>query len=63
LKTQEMIRILEELILDPETNATAKCTAIRTLREIQAEHPPERPSAFRQLYEVRPNGGDGDLAS
>ena len=29
-----MIRILEEIISDPETNATARCTAIRTLREI-----------------------------
>jgi hypothetical protein len=28
-----MIRILEEIIRDPETNATARCTAIRTLRE------------------------------
>jgi hypothetical protein len=36
----EMIRILEEIIRDPETNATARCTAIRTLREI-----PEPPAA------------------
>ena len=29
-----MIEILEEIIRDPETNPTARCTAIRTLREI-----------------------------
>ena len=34
LDREEMIRILEEIIRDPETNATARCTAIRTLREI-----------------------------
>jgi hypothetical protein len=34
LEREEMIRILEEIIRDPETNATARCTAIRTLREI-----------------------------
>jgi hypothetical protein len=28
-----MIRILEEIIRDPETNPTARCTAIRTLLE------------------------------
>ena len=36
-----MIRILEELILDESTNATAKCTAIRTLCELQGEEPAE----------------------
>jgi hypothetical protein len=34
---QEMIDILEALIRDPDTNATAKCTAIRTLREMQPD--------------------------
>jgi hypothetical protein len=33
LEREEMIRILEEIIRDPDTNATARCTAIRTLRE------------------------------
>jgi hypothetical protein len=36
-----MIRILEEIIRDPDTNATARCTAIRTLREI-----PQQPEAY-----------------
>lgn len=31
---EEMIRVLEELIRDEETNPTAKCTAIRTLIQI-----------------------------
>jgi hypothetical protein len=34
LEREEMVRILEEIIRDPDTNATARCTAIRTLREI-----------------------------
>ena len=40
----EMIKILEELILDESTNATAKCTAIRTLRELQGDELPESKS-------------------
>jgi len=52
METQEMIRILEELILDPDTNATAKCTAIRTLREFQEREPPASPSDFASLYEL-----------
>ena len=35
LDREEMIRILEEIIRDPETNATARCTAIRTVWEIR----------------------------
>ena len=46
---EEMIRILEEIIRDPDTNATARCTAIRTLREI-----PEPPAVDESLY-------DGDV--
>ena len=42
-----MIRILEEIIRDPDTNATARCTAIRTLREI-----PEPPASDGYLYDV-----------
>ena len=47
LEREEMIRILEEIIRDPDTNATARCTAIRTLREI-----PEPPASeeFPELY-------------
>jgi hypothetical protein len=42
-----MIRILEEIIRDPETNATARCTAIRTLRDI-----PEPPVVDEFLYDA-----------
>lgn len=42
-----MIRILEEIIRDPDTNATARCTAIRTLRE--GPQPPAA-EAFAHLY-------------
>jgi hypothetical protein len=45
LDREEMIRILEEIIRDPETNPTARCTAIRTLREI-----PEPAAVDESLY-------------
>jgi len=47
-----MIEILEALIRDPETNPTARCTAIRTLREIQAQEPQN--DGFAGLDEFRP---------
>ena len=61
----EMIRILEELILDESTNATAKCTAIRTLRELQGDELPESKSSaafadlddWRRLRDVKPRRG------
>jgi hypothetical protein len=50
---EEMIRILEEIIRDPETNPTARCTAIRTLREF-----PEQlgADAFADLDLLYPDG-------
>ena len=36
LEREEMVQILEEIIRDPDTNATARCTAIRTLRETRS---------------------------
>jgi hypothetical protein len=47
---EEMIRILEEIIRDDDTNPTARVTAIRALREIA---PLEPSSEFDDLYEVR----------
>ena len=35
MTTDEMIEILEGIIRDKETNATARCTAIRTLMQIE----------------------------
>jgi hypothetical protein len=51
---EEMIEILEEIIRDPNTNATARCTAIRTLREF-----PETPALDESIYggEVLPMTG------
>jgi hypothetical protein len=43
---EEMIRILEEIIRDEETNPTARVTAIRALREIA---PPEVDSHFSTI--------------
>jgi hypothetical protein len=37
----EMVEILEEIIRDPDSNPTARCTAIRTLREIEPQDPHE----------------------
>jgi hypothetical protein len=47
-----MIGILEKIIRDPETNPTARCTAIRTLREIEPE--PPMAGVFADLDELRP---------
>jgi hypothetical protein len=52
MDSEEMIKILEELIRDPETNPTARCTAIRTLREIEPDPPPA--SDFTDLYKLAP---------
>ena len=60
-----MIRILEELILDEGTNATAKCTAIRTLRELQGDERGETVYSdkfanldeWRRLRDVKPRRG------
>jgi hypothetical protein len=58
---EEMIRILEEIIRDPDSNPTARCTAIGALREI-----PQEPaaSAFADLdpdgFELRCTGRDAN---
>ena len=39
MKTDEMVEILETMIRDPQTNPTAKCTAIRTLMRLEDERP------------------------
>jgi hypothetical protein len=52
MDTEEMTAILEELIRDPDVNATARCTAIRTLRELQGPNPPKSPKEFSRLYEI-----------
>ena len=41
LEREEMIRVLQEIIRDPDTKATARCTAIRTRREF-----PQQPEAY-----------------
>ena len=63
MESEEMIRILEEIIRNPDTNATARCTAIRTLREF-----PQQPEAsvFADLdlypddFELRGKGRGGN---
>jgi hypothetical protein len=37
MKTDEMTSILEQIIRDESTNPTARCTAIRTLRQIEQD--------------------------
>jgi hypothetical protein len=61
LEREEMTRILEEIIRDPDTNPTARCTAIRTLREF-----PQQPEAYASVdlypvdFELRRSGGGAD---
>ena len=63
MESEEMIEILEKIIRDPDTNPTARCTAIRTLREF-----PHQPgdSAFADLdlypddFELRRKGRAGN---
>jgi len=45
---EEMIEILEGIARDPDVNATARCTAIRTLLEIPV--PPAYDNEFADLY-------------
>jgi hypothetical protein len=52
MDAEEMIGILEALIRDPDTNPTAKCTAIRALREIAPE--PPKDGVLAELDEFRP---------
>jgi hypothetical protein len=47
MDAEEMIRILEEIIRDPDTPATARCTAIRTLKEF-----PEAPAEVDQFADL-----------
>jgi len=51
VENEEMIQILEELIRDPDTNLSAKCTAIRTVREIAPE--PPMPATWRTSRDSR----------
>jgi hypothetical protein len=48
-----MIEILEQLIRDPDTNATARCTAIRRLRDIEGARPQDA-GQFADLDELAP---------
>jgi hypothetical protein len=52
-----MIRILEEIIRDPDTNATARCTAIRTLREFPLQPEDYVPAdVYSDDFELRRSG-------
>ena len=46
MEREEMIQILEEMIRDPETNPTARVTAIRALKEF-----PKPPVVDMSLYD------------
>ena len=37
MKTDEMVEILERIARDEDKNPTARCTAIRTLRQIEQQ--------------------------
>ena len=57
LDRDEVVRILEEIIRDPDINPTARCTAIRTLLEIRPPAPSSGPWA--DLDELAPRRHDG----
>jgi hypothetical protein len=46
MEREEMVRILEEIIRDPNTNPTARVTAIRALKEF-----PKPPVVDMSLYD------------
>jgi hypothetical protein len=46
MEREEMVRILEEIIRDPNTNPTARVTAIRALKEF-----PQPPALDESLYD------------
>ena len=46
MEREEMVQILEEIIRDPAAPPTARCTAIRTLREF-----PKPPALDESLYD------------
>jgi hypothetical protein len=52
MDTEEMIEVLEAIIRDESANATARCTAIRALREIEPESPVD--AVLAELDEYRP---------
>ena len=57
LDRDEMVRILEQIIRDRETNPTARCTAIRTLLEIRPPAPSS--DAWADLDELSPRRHQG----
>jgi hypothetical protein len=57
LDRDEMVQILEDIIRHPDTNATARCTAIRTLLEIKP--PPFTSQAWADLDELAPRRHNG----
>jgi|Tabmets5t2r1_1033131.scaffolds.fasta_scaffold01996_5 hypothetical protein len=48
----EMVRILEKIIRDEGTDATMRCMAIRTLREVQADEGELLAPGLERLYSV-----------
>ena len=57
LDRDEMVEILEEIIRDPDTNPTARCTAIRTLLEISPPAPSS--GAWAELDQLAPRRHQG----
>ena len=61
MTTDEMIEILEGIIRDESTNATARCTAIRTLMRIEddggSREVDEEANGFAELNAFAPRRG------
>jgi vesicle coat complex subunit len=53
MEHEEMIEILEAIVRDENTNPTARCTAIRTLVELDPQ-PRIKDAEFAELYGQAP---------
>ena len=57
MKTDEMVEILSRIARDEDKNPTARCTAIRTLRQIEHDRESdELADEFEALYADRRDG-------
>ena len=57
MKTDEMVTILEQIARDEDKSPTARCTAIRTLRQLERDR--ESDGLADELEDLIADKGDG----
>ena len=57
MKTDEMVTILEQIARDEGKSPTARCTAIRTLRQIDGDR--DSDELYAELAELIPDRDEG----